>query len=272
MTSKTNPLSQPEPWNLVAQGYANKIHWVMEPFARLAIELVDLDSHSLVLDLACGPGTLSLQLAPKVKHVTAVDFSKAMLGQLSHLKKSLVLDNITLVHGDGQDLDLTNHSFDAAFSMFGLMFFPDRLKGFSQIRRVLKPGAKAVISSWAPIERSPMMRLLFGSLQAIEPSIEKPEAILDSLENPEVFSSEMKQAGFSKVEIKEHTLTLPKIKAEDFWKNLVESAVPLVMLRRKMGETIWQERSKKAIDYLHEQFEGRTQALSTTAFLGVGYA
>ena len=34
--------------------------------------------------------------------------------------------------------------------MFGLMFFPDRAKGFAELFRVLRPGATAVVSSWAP--------------------------------------------------------------------------------------------------------------------------
>jgi hypothetical protein len=47
--------------------------------------------------------------------------------------------NVTL-----QDLPFENNRFEAAFSMFGLMFLPDRVKG---LNRVLKPGKMAAVSS-----------------------------------------------------------------------------------------------------------------------------
>lgn len=70
---------------------------------------------------------------------------------------------------DGQKLE--NDRFDAAFSMFGLMFFPDKVRGLKEIHRVLKPKGKIAVSSWAPISNSILMQCLFGALRKANPDI-----------------------------------------------------------------------------------------------------
>jgi len=56
-----NPLSASEPWNLVADGYAETTMLVFEEFADEAIAACKLKPNSTVLDVACGPGTLALR-------------------------------------------------------------------------------------------------------------------------------------------------------------------------------------------------------------------
>jgi ubiquinone/menaquinone biosynthesis C-methylase UbiE len=60
---------------------------------------------------------------------------------------------------DGCALPFPDASFDAGFSSFGLMFFPDRARGFGELLRVLRPGAQAVVSSWAPMTRVPVLSI-----------------------------------------------------------------------------------------------------------------
>ena len=61
-TNNQNPLSASEPWNLVADGYAETTMLVFEQFADEAITASKLKPNSTVLDVACGPGTLALRL------------------------------------------------------------------------------------------------------------------------------------------------------------------------------------------------------------------
>jgi ubiquinone/menaquinone biosynthesis C-methylase UbiE len=141
MTDKPpNPLSGVEPWDLVASGYAAEAPPIMTPFSERALEIARLDRQSVVLDVATGPGTLALLAAPLAKRVCAVDFAPAMLEQLRRALTASRTRNVEVRVGDGQALEFPEATFDATFSMFGLMFFPDRLRGFREMLRVLKPG------------------------------------------------------------------------------------------------------------------------------------
>jgi ubiquinone/menaquinone biosynthesis C-methylase UbiE len=46
-------------------------------------------------------------------------------------------------------LELPDNSQDYAFSVFGLIMFPDQAKGFKELYRVIKPGGKAAVTSWS---------------------------------------------------------------------------------------------------------------------------
>ena len=61
--------------------------------------------------------------------------------------------NVTVHEMDAQALEFPDDHFDAAFSSFGVMFCPDRAKGFTEMGRVTRPGGELVASAWrAPPE------------------------------------------------------------------------------------------------------------------------
>ena len=99
-----------------------------------------------MLDVAAGPGTLAFIASAAGAHVTAIDFSPDMIDRL---RARSVREGVQIEArvGDGQALPFDDATFEHAFSMFGLMFFPDRAKGFRELCRVLVPGGRAVVSS-----------------------------------------------------------------------------------------------------------------------------
>lgn len=263
------PLSVVRPWDLVSAGYAAESSSIMLPFSRLAIELARPAPDARVLDCATGPGVLALELAARVARVDAVDFSPAMVAELEQRRSALELDNVFAQVADGQALPFADASFDAAFSMFGLMFFPDRARGFAELHRTLRPGGVAVVSSWAPVAQSPLMILMFGALRAADPTRAAPQTNLLNLENPEVFVREMQQAGFREVRVEPHTHSIHVRDASELWQMLVRGSAPLVMLRERLGPTEWARQAELAQAYLAEQLP-QQRTLSTTAYLGLG--
>ena len=267
--SPLSPFSVPEPWDDVASGYALDAALVMAPFSARALELAPLNAESDVLDVAAGPGTLALQAAARVRSVTAVDFSETMLDELQRAARDV--PNLRALRADGQALPFEDAAFDAAFSMFGLMFFPDRSKGFSEMRRVLRPGSVAVVSSWAPAAESPLMRIMFGALRAADPSLPEPVADPLSLDNPERFMAEMQEAGFAEVRVEPHSVDITFEDAETFWLKLTRSSAPLVMMKKRVGPEQWEHQSTLARAYLERELPGSgPHTLSTTALLAVG--
>ncbi len=155
MTKKPSMLSTVTPWDTVAEGYSEITVQLFQEYADEALALANLDAGCNIVDIACGPGTLALAAAKRVNSVNAIDFSPRMVEILRKSIDEKKLDNVEVRCGDAQHLPYENGSFDAAFSMFGLMFFPDRQKGYAEIYRTLKPGGRVVISSWAPVSESP---------------------------------------------------------------------------------------------------------------------
>lgn len=69
--SETGPLARPELWNVVAGGYVEMMLPMFERFASDALALVDLSPRAAVIDVAAGPGTVSLLAARNVARVVA---------------------------------------------------------------------------------------------------------------------------------------------------------------------------------------------------------
>jgi len=108
-----------------------------------------------VLDIATGTGLAAEELSRlvgPVGRVVAADLSKAMVDQAK--QRLGALTNLAFTVEDGQALSLADASFDALTCSLGLMFFPDPLRGLSEFRRVLRPGARAAVSVLTVPERS----------------------------------------------------------------------------------------------------------------------
>jgi hypothetical protein len=151
-----------------------------------------------------------------------------------------------------------------------LMFFPDRPLGFREQFRVLKPDGVAVVSSWAPVDESSLMSLMFGALRAADPSRPAPQKDFLSLENAELFEQELKQAGFAEVAVLPHTVEFPPVPADELWDRMSRSSAPLVLLRRRLGESQWNTQAEVARAYLRQNLQGTNQPLTSKAFLGFG--
>src|SRR4051812_2249152 len=75
--TQPSPMGTPLPWNLVASAYANEIVPIFEQYASDALRLAAPSPGSRILDVACGPGTLSAVAAARGHQVDALDFSPA---------------------------------------------------------------------------------------------------------------------------------------------------------------------------------------------------
>lgn len=271
MTQKVGPLALPEPWELVAQGYAEESAFVMRAFSLRAIELLKPAHDATVIDVAAGPGTLTLELAPEVAHIDAVDFSPAMIALLQAGLAQRKLHNVQASVADGQALPFPDARFDAGFSMFGLMFFPERARGYAELLRVLKPGGRALVSSWAPVAESTLMNAMFGAIHEVDPNVPKPVRDPAGLENPEVLRGELEAAGFSDVRVEAVTRAVPAVSnAEELWLRMTRGSAPLVMLRKRLGEAEWRSGSQRALRFLERYLLENPGELSTTALLGYG--
>jgi SAM-dependent methyltransferase len=260
-----SPLATPAPWDLVAPGYVAENFTTFEAFAREALRLVPADGD--VLDVAAGPGPLSLLAARTARSVHAVDFARAMIAELR--ARAGAAGNVQCALADGQALPFRDGTLDAAYSMFGLIFFPDRGRGLRELARVLRPGGAAVVSSWPPSERVPAFAALFGAMKAEMPGAgigDAPPALGTAAE----ITAEMTAAGFHAVAVHEQEVVAGTATAADFWGSFARGGAPAVLMRQKMGEEAFAALSRRIVKRLEDSLGQAPREVRLTALLGVG--
>ena len=110
-----------------------------------------------VLDVGCGCGQTSVQLAERVGpkgSVFGVDVSTPMLERAR--VRAAGHPNLRFARADAQT-HAWDERFDLAFSRFGVMFFADPVAAFANLRRALRPGGRVGFVCWQGIDRNPWL-------------------------------------------------------------------------------------------------------------------
>jgi SAM-dependent methyltransferase len=104
------------------------------------------------LEIACGTGRVTRHLRtviPSASKLIASDISPDMLAVA---KEKLKTANIDWQIIDAQELPFDDNSIDLVVCCFGYMFVRDKVKAFSEVYRVLKPGGVFLFSTWDLLE------------------------------------------------------------------------------------------------------------------------
>lgn len=196
----------PAGWDEAARFYDQHVASFTAKFARDAMDLVGVSPGARVIDVAAGSGALAIGAAQRGATVLATDFSRGMVELLHDKARALGLDNLAVRVMDGQALEVADATFERAFSVLGLMFFPDRQKGFAELSRVLVPGGKAAVVTWSKPDKMRVLGAFQNALWRALPDLAlplRPPPWLP-LTEPEAFKKEMRAGGFSHVRV--HTV------------------------------------------------------------------
>lgn len=192
----------PDHWDTAALHYEKTAHPFTARYAEAALARVPLTSDSRVLDVAAGTGALALAAAQTGAQVLATDFSSGMVARIA----AAGLSNVKAQVMDGQALALPDASFDAVFSIFGVIMFPDWRKGLAEMARVTRPGGYGVVATWQ--DRGAATFLLLGQVrQKLFPERERmtmPEGV-KALSDPGDFARELVAVGFRDPQIEHVT-------------------------------------------------------------------
>lgn len=182
----------PDHWDAAAQHYEQTAHPFTARYAEAALARVVLTPASHVLDVAAGTGALALLAARTGAQVLATDFSPGMIARIAAAN----VPNIEARVMDGQALALNDASFDAVFSIFGVIMFPDWRKGLAEMARVTRPGGHGVIATWQ--DQGAATFLLLGQIRRKlfpdRKGMTMPEAV-KALSDPQDFARELIAAG-----------------------------------------------------------------------------
>ena len=114
-------------------------------FADLLAEMVSAKPGDQVVDLACGPGTLALQFARRVRRVNAVDLTPAMLARARRTAQDEGLANLTFTIGDAQMLPFADGSLDISVTSYSLHHMPHPERMIREMARVVRCGGRVGI-------------------------------------------------------------------------------------------------------------------------------
>jgi SAM-dependent methyltransferase len=132
----------------------------LEPLGRLAMERAEIAPGGRVLDVGCGCGHTTLEIARRVGpsgRVVGIDISTPMIEAAKERARIAGISNVSFWNADVQLHPFPPLEFDVVFSRFGVMFFTDPTRAFANLRSALRPGGRVSFVCWQPLERNPWM-------------------------------------------------------------------------------------------------------------------
>jgi len=181
---------------------------------RFAVGKIAVSGPGRVLDVATGTGDVALEIAaqtPATVSIVGVDFCKEMvdLGRVK-VEQSRHADRITLQVAPCEEIPFEDRTFDAATISFGIRNVVDRIKGLTEMRRVLKDGGRIVILEFStptmPLFRSlyhfyflKMLPKIGGMFSRFSAYQYLPDSVLE-FPSRETFKAMMTQVGFKEVQ------------------------------------------------------------------------
>lgn len=123
-----------------------------------------------LLETAAGTGIVTAVLAarlPAAVEIVATDLNQPML---DHAKTKPGMERVRFRQADAQALPFADGSCDALVCQFGAMFFPDRVQGFREAHRVLKPGGRLIFNVWDSRTDNPVVDAVIVALERRYPA------------------------------------------------------------------------------------------------------
>jgi ubiquinone/menaquinone biosynthesis C-methylase UbiE len=175
---------------------------IFEAFANdIAERVIALDPRR-ILETAAGSGVVTRVLTPRLSpeaHYTVTDLNQPML---DHAASKLEPDHrVSWRQADALNLPFDDETFDAVLCQFGIMFYPDRIAGYTEALRVLKPGGTLLFNVWDHIGANEFADITAQVIASVFP--DKPSSFLArtpySYYEEDLIRQELGEAGFSKI-------------------------------------------------------------------------
>ena len=143
----TPPRTGPDPWffDVWSRVYDAPLvqRLTYRPEHDAVMRILRVGPHGRVLDVGCGTGLLAARIRSELPgaRVVGCDFSAGMLAQAARHRRAAAL-----VQGSALALPFAAGSFDAAVTTEAFHWFPDQRRALGELRRVLVPGGRLLVS------------------------------------------------------------------------------------------------------------------------------
>jgi len=142
---------------------------IFRPYAEDLANRLASRTLSRMLEIAAGTGAVTRKLdseLPESVSIVATDLNQAMLDLASEV---MTKRRVEWRQADAMLLPFEDSVFDAVVCQFGVMFFPEKSKAFSEARRVLRSGGVFIFNVWDRIEENEFAHTVTTALEALFP-------------------------------------------------------------------------------------------------------
>lgn len=196
--------------------------FLFEPFAKDVACRAEGLKPVRILETAAGTGIVTEALHQKLPQaeIVATDLNAAMLDVAANRFTS---DKVTFRTADALQLPFDDESFDLVVCQFGVMFYPDKVRGNAEARRVLRDGGSYIAVIWDRLEANNASLLVQRAVADLHP--DDPPSFLErtpfAYADVSVIERDMKLAGFGTVTTETVRLDSNPVSAADAAAGLV---------------------------------------------------
>jgi ubiquinone/menaquinone biosynthesis C-methylase UbiE len=268
-------VAPPEAWDAIAEGYDLHVAPREVELAHEALRLAGLAPGQRFLDVAAGPGGLSLPAARLGAQVLATDWSPTMIERFEARVREEDLRDAEGRVMSCHALDLRDDSFDVTGSLFGVMLVPDQAGALREMVRVTKPGGRVFVIAYGFPPELEFLQLFVGALKAVVPEFrglpDDPPPLEFQVSDPHVLCRRLTDAGLTDVHV-ERTAERPAFASgQEMWHWVLYGNPIPGMLVADLGEN-QQSRVRQVLDgMVRERAGANGRAVLTNAVnIGVG--
>jgi ubiquinone/menaquinone biosynthesis C-methylase UbiE len=210
-------------WERVAAGWQRmqaRMSAVGMPVSRWMIDAIEPQPGTTVLELAAGVGETGFLvaelIAPGGGTLISSDGAEAMLKAAEQRAAELGVANAEFKQLELEWIDLPTASVDAALCRWGYMLVLDPEAALRETRRVLRPGGRLALATWATLDHNPWARVRNEALAAEGHPLPSPPTPFD-LGTEDLLRELLEQAGFAEIRTAPVAVEFVHDDAGDYW-------------------------------------------------------
>ena len=190
----------------------DRVERMLQPLAEALLGFVAPAAGEAILDVGGGGGPTSAAFANAVGpegRVVGLDISAVILDQARQRFGQMA--NLQFVQDDAGSMGFEPASFDVITSRFGVMFFPDPVGAFANMKAALKPGGRLRFICWRELKLNPWMGV---PVQAAFEVLPRPAPSAPNAPGPFAFADQahlrhvLETAGWREIAIHSHEAVL----------------------------------------------------------------
>jgi SAM-dependent methyltransferase len=214
------------------------------------------EKHERVLDIGCGFGDTTRQLAALAGRAVGMDCAPRFIATADADARAAGITNASFFVADAQMDDLQG-TYDLAYSRFGTMFFASPVAALKNVRRHLAPGGRLAMVVWRKREDNPWLFDAQCAVRAILPEeVEDKSAVTCgpgpfSMASADLVSAQLIAAGFDRISFERHDALIRIGSSIEEATEIAMELGPAGEIVRLAGE-IGQRRKSEIIRALHD--------------------